>query len=367
MKRKVFALFMATITVLSFAACSGGNASAPAEEPDSDVSQEAETAEAPESNADKETVSWTLGSTATEDDPSIVVWQSIADELSTQTDGRFTLNLYTSSAIGNETEMIEMVRTNTLTMMATNLTTPQTFIEDFSVFGLPYLFHSAEDLLNYTSSEGNRCAELFQRLEDEYNLRVLDVEINGTRCLTTKGIKQITTPDDLKGIKIRSMDAQSSQDTITALGGTPIPISFSELYMALQTGVVNGQDNPISVTYTNKLYEVADYIYRTDHSYNTCMWLINPDAYDSLDAEDRELFDSLVEKYIQDEYPTLISDYIETAETDIEASGCKIIDVTDFDIEAFYKNAAVVVDENYLVNETFAPYIEEIRETYHYE
>ena len=176
-----------------------------------------------------EKVAWTLGSTSTEEDPSVQVWQSIADELSAATDGRFTLDIYTSSTIGNEAEMIEMVRTNTLTMMATNLTSPQTFIEDFSVFGLPYLFHSADDLLDYTSAEDNLCAELFQKLEDEYNLRVLDVEINGTRCLTTKGIDQITSPDDLKGVKIRSMDAKSSQDTITALGGTPIPISFSEL------------------------------------------------------------------------------------------------------------------------------------------
>lgn len=364
MKKKLLALFMAMIMTASFAACAGQKEAAPAE---NEVAEETAEEEASEPAAEQETVTWTLGSTATEDDPSIVVWQSLADELSAQTDGRFTLDIYTSSTIGNEADMIEMVRTNTLTMMATNLTTPQTFIEDFSVFGLPYLFRSAEDMLDYTLSEGTKCAELFQKLEDEFNLRVLDVEINGTRCLTTKGIKQITGPEDLKGVKIRSMDAQSSQDTISALGATPIPVSFSELYMAIQTGVVNGQDNPISVTYTNKLYEVADYIYRTDHSYNTCMWFINPDAYDALSAEDKELFDSLLAKYVRGEYKTLIADYIESAEAEIIASGCQIIDAEDFDIDAFYKNAAEIVDENYLVNETFAPYIEEIREIYHYE
>lgn len=317
--------------------------------------------------AENEKVTWTLGSTATEEDPSIQVWQSIADELSETTEGRFTIDIYTSSTIGNEAEMMEMVRTNTLTMMATNITSPQTFIEDFNVFGLPYLFRSAEDFLDYTSSENNKCRELFQRLEDEYNLRILDVEINGTRCLTTKGIDQIVSPDDLKGVKLRSMEAKASQDTITALGGTPIPVSFSELYMAMQTGVVNGQDNPISVTYTNKLYEVADYIYRTDHSYNTCMWFINPDAYDSLSEDDKKLFDSLVEKYLEKEFKTLMDEYNSNAEAEIEASGCKIIDTSEFDIDAFYDNAAKVVDENYMSNETFAPYIEEIRETYQYE
>lgn len=239
--------------------------------------------------------------------------------------------------------------------------------DEFSIFALPYLFHSQADFLDYTNAkEGTKLTELYQKLEDDYNIRSLAVEVNGTRCLTTKGVKQITSPSDLKGVKIRSMEAQVWQDVITALGGTPIPVSFSELYMALQTGVVNGQDNPISVTYANKLYEVADYIYRTDHCYNTSMWLINPDAYDALDEEDRALFDSLVEKYIHGQYRDEMGAYTEKAVADIESSGCQIIDSSEFDIQAFYDNAAQLIDEKYMTNDAYAPFIQEIRERYHY-
>ena len=313
-------------------------------------------------------IKWSWGTTLSDEtEPSVVAMQAIADELAEATDGRFTLQLYLGSQLGNEAEMMDMLRTNTLTMLCTNITNLPTYEEEFSVFALPYLFRSQDDFLDYTNSkEGTLLVDLNKKLEDDHNLRILACEVNGTRCLTTKGIKQITTPDDLKGVKIRSMEAQVWQDVISALGGTPIPVSFSELYMALQTGVVNGQDNPISVTYSNKLYEVADYIYRTDHCYNTSLWLISPDAYDALDDADRELFDGLVEKYIHGQYREQMADYIDKAASEIEASGCEIIEPEDFDIEAFYANADALVNDKYLADDLYAPFINEIRERYNY-
>ena len=318
--------------------------------------------------AGEEKIEWSWGTTLSDEtEPSIVAMQAIADELSEATDGRFTLTLYTGSSLGNETEMMEMLRTNTLTMVCTNITNLPTYEEEFSVFALPYLFRSQEDFLDYTNAkEGTLLVDLNEKLENDHNLRMLACEVNGTRCLTTKGIKQITSPDDLKGVKIRSMEAQVWQDVIAALGGTPIPVSFSELYMALQTGVVNGQDNPISVTYANKLYEVADYIYKTNHCYNTSLWLICPDAYDALDDEDKALFDSLVEKYIHGQYRAAMAAYIEKAAADIVASGCQIIEPEDFDIDAFYANADALVNDKYMVNDLYAPFINEIRERYNY-
>lgn len=318
--------------------------------------------------AGEEKVSWSWGTTLSdESEPSVVAMQAIADELAEATDGRFTLDLYLGSQLGNETEMMEMLRTNSLTMVCTNITNLPTYEDEFSVFALPYLFRSQEDFLDYTNAkEGTLLVDLNKKLEDDYNLRLLACEVNGTRCLTTKGIKQINSPDDLKGVKIRSMEAQVWQDVIAALGGTPIPVSFSELYMALQTGVVNGQDNPISVTYSNKLYEVADYIYRTDHCYNTSLWLISPNAYDALSDDDKELFDSLVEKYIHGQYRDQMADYIAKATEEISASGCQIIEADEFDIDAFYANADALVNEKYLVDDLYAPFINEIRERYGY-
>ena len=379
--KKLLSILLALIMLLTLAACTGKSAvSAPADTTQQSLAMmfpqktgDTRSAEEQASNedaadAEKPVINWSWGTTLSDKtEPSVVAMQDMADELKEKTNGRFTLTLYIGASLGSESEMMDMLRTNTLTMLATNITNLPTYEDEFSIFALPYLFHSQADFLDYTNAkEGTKLTELYQKLEDDYNIRSLAVEVNGTRCLTTKGVKQITSPSDLKGVKIRSMEAQVWQDVITALGGTPIPVSFSELYMALQTGVVNGQDNPISVTYANKLYEVADYIYRTDHCYNTSMWLINPDAYDALDEEDRALFDSLVEKYIHGQYRDEMGAYTEKAVADIESSGCQIIDSSEFDIQAFYDNAAQLIDEKYMTNDAYAPFIQEIRERYHY-
>ena len=369
--KKLLSILLALIMLLTLAACTGKSAvSAPADTTQTGDTRSAEEQASNEDAADAEkpVINWSWGTTLSDKtEPSVVAMQDMADELKEKTNGRFTLTLYIGASLGSELEMMDMLRTNTLTMLATNITNLPTYEDEFSIFALPYLFHSQADFLDYTNAkEGTKLTELYQKLEDDYNIRSLAVEVNGTRCLTTKGVKQITSPSDLKGVKIRSMEAQVWQDVITALGGTPIPVSFSELYMALQTGVVNGQDNPISVTYANKLYEVADYIYRTDHCYNTSMWLINPDAYDALDEEDRALFDSLVEKYIHGQYRDEMGAYTEKAVADIESSGCQIIDSSEFDIQAFYDNAAQLIDEKYMTNDAYAPFIQEIRERYHY-
>lgn len=362
--KKLLSILLALVMLLSLAACT--SKTDPASATDSTSSEQP--SETENTDAEKPTINWSWGTTLSDtSEPSVVAMQDMADELSEKTNGRFTLTLYTGASLGSESEMMDMLRTNTLTMLATNITNLPTYEDEFSIFALPYLFRSQEDFLDYTNAkDGTKLVDLYQKLEDDYNIRPLAVEVNGTRCLTTKGIKQINSPADLKGVKIRAMEAQVWQDVISALGGTPIPVSFSELYMALQTGVVNGQDNPISVTYSNKLYEVADYIYQTDHCYNTSMWLISPDAYDALDEEDRELFDSLVEKYIRGQYREEMEAYTEKAIADIEASGCQIIPSTEFDLQAFYDNAEQLIDEKYLTNDSYAPFIQEIRERYNY-
>ena len=366
--KKLAVVCLAGMMVLSLAGCGKKGENPIAEMP---VAEEAMQGGDTKDGKEKEAVSgekilWSVGSTTAEDHPSIQAYKKLAEALEKETDGRWTLEIYANSTMGTEQECIDMCRVGTLTICATNLTIMEQYIPDFGVFALPYLFRSWEDYSDYVDN-GELAQKLFQKLEESNNLRFMAIELNGTRCLSTNKIGEIQRPEDLKGAKIRSMEAPVWQDIISALGGTPIPVNFSELYMALQTGVVNGQDNPLALLYSNKFYEVLDNVYRTDHCYNTVAYWIYPEAYDALSAEDQVLWDRLVQEYLIDDYETMMESYNKEAEDAIKESGVRIWEPEEFDIEAFYKSADDMVNEKYLTNETYKPYIEDIRATYHYE
>lgn len=143
-------------------------------------------------------------------------------------------------------------------------------------------------------------------------------------------------------------------------------MNFSELYMALQTGVVNGQDNPVVIVYTSKFYEVIDNFYRTNHAYNTSPLMINPQQYAALDAEDRALCDRLVKEILVDEYYRLMEHYNEEAEQALRKANVRVWEQDEIDMPAFYASADALVNDKYLKKEVFKKYILDIRKTYNY-
>ncbi|MGI6777881.1 MAG: TRAP transporter substrate-binding protein [Acetivibrionales bacterium] len=365
MLKRVLTFALTVVMVFTMVACA--QQSTPVQDPNETIGDAEVSSQNNEESKEtsKKPIVWTVGSTTSEDHPSIKAFNMLADALSEATDGRWTLEVYANSTIGTEQECIDMCRAGTLTICATNLTIMEQFIPDFGVFALPYLFRSWEDYVDYVDNS-KLCRELLDQLEQSSNLRFLEVELNGTRCLSTNKIGTISKPADLNGVKIRSMEAQVWQDIIKALGGTPIPVNFSELYMALQTGVVNGQDNPIALLYSNKFYEVLDNIYRTDHCYNTVAYWVNPQAYDALDDADKKLIDELVQKYLVDEYEKMMLDYNKEAEDVIKENGVRIWEPEEFDINAFYASSDEMVNEKYLPDERYSKYILDIRQRYNY-
>ncbi len=314
---------------------------------------------------DKPRIEWRAGTTATDTHPVVIALEKFAKELSDATDGRWTIDIYPNGTIGTDQEVIEMTRTNTLTMCTSNFTVVETYIPDFGAFALPYLFRSWDDLYDYVTNQ-KLGVELFDRLKSEYGLQMFHVQQNGTRCLSTNLIPPIKRPADLKGVKVRSMEAEVWQDVIRALGATAIPVNFSELYMALQTGVVNGQDNSLVVTYSGKFHEVLNNFYRTDHSYNTNTYWINPDAYAALDAEDRALCDRLAKKIFLEDYYVMMEEYEKTAEEAFRKANVRIWEQDELDMPAFYANANEIIDSKYLDKEAFGKYIRDIRTIYNY-
>ncbi len=161
------------------------------------------------------------------------------------------------------------------------------FIPYVSMFAAPYMFDSYEHMTTALNGEiGDRINE---DLVSELGVRSLGAFYLGTRQLNLRDIGRVVrTPADMEGVKLRMPGTESWQFMGRALGANPTPLAFNEVYLALQTGTIDGQDNPLPTDFNASFYEVTRYIILTDHYINPIMPLINEDTWQSLTVQQRE-------------------------------------------------------------------------------
>ena len=310
-------------------------------------------------------IEWTVACCVTEENPQSVAVANIARDLEELTDGKFKWDVFYNSELGSETEVVELCRNNTVQFVTSNVTTMSSYVDRIGVFALPYLFHTAEDQLNYLATS-DVAYDMWNELEEATNLVTMGFQCSGARCLSTNGVKQITSPADMKGVKVRCMDAQVWQNVIAALGATPVPVAYTELYTALQTGVVQGQDNPASNTVDGKFYEVLDTFYETNHCYLISAFYTNTDAWDALPDDYKALLQGLFQKYLADQYFDDITAYLDECYKVIEDAGVTIVPQEDLDMDAFYESASSMIEEKYMSDEAYAKTIEDVNATFGY-
>lgn len=310
-------------------------------------------------------VKWTIAACLAKDNPQSVCLKEIADALSKATNGNFTWDIYYNSELGSESEALELVRNNTAQFVTSNVTTVPQYVDTIGVFALPYLFHSEQDELTYLSTSKS-CTALWKQLEESSNLVTLGFNCSGARCLSTKKVKQIKAPADLKGVKVRSMEASVWKDVISALGATPVPTAYTELYTALQTGVVQGQDNPVANTVDGKFYEVLDTFYKTNHCYLCSGYYTNTESWKALPDDYKALLEGLMNQYLGNDYHTRINEFADQGYKTMQKSGVKIVEQSDLDMKAFYDSASKMINEKYMSNKKYADIINDIKTTFKY-
>lgn len=175
------------------------------------------------------------------------------------------------------------------------------------------------------------------------NMRTLETINIGARQLTTKGI-DVKHPDDLNGRKIRAPGVLVYQSYVRTLGGNPIPISYTELYMGLQTGTAQGQENPISNIMSVKLYEVQDTLVLTAHAPTMGMFVINEDVWKKIIEKDQKTIQSVFSKVIP-EYEALAFAEEEGSIQKLKELGMTVVRQEDIDFNAFVKRSDKVVTE----------------------
>ena len=159
-------------------------------------------------------------------------------------------------------------------------------IPAWSVFTAGYLIRDPEH--QQKVFRGDIGKEFYKMVEDQMNIHILDVGYLGTRELDLRGDKKITTPEDLAGVKLRMPGSDAWQFLGTALGANPTPMAFGEVYTGLQTGAIDGQDNPLPTDKAAKFYEVTNQIVLTDHLVDAIFLSISKITWDKLSPEQQK-------------------------------------------------------------------------------
>lgn len=187
--------------------------------------------------------------------------RKLSELVSAKTNGNVTIKVYDSATLGDHLERQEGLRLGTIDMTLTSIGYLGGYNPIFNIFEMPYLFKDEKHQNKvYQGEVGQKIAK---EVENYGFVMIAFLEM-GARHITNSR-KPIVTPDDLKGLKIRVPETKSSIDGLTAMGATPTPMAFSELYMGLQQKQVDGQENPLSNIYASKFYEVQKYLSLTGH------------------------------------------------------------------------------------------------------
>jgi len=205
-----------------------------------------------------------------------------------KTDGAIKVALYCNSQLGGERESIEQVKNGSLEMATASAGPLTTFNNKFMVLDIPFAFDSYE--IAWGVLDGLVGQELLDSSEG-IGLKGLAYLENGYRHVTNN-VRPINGPEDLKGIKIRTMEAPMHMANFKELGANPTPVPWTELYMTMQQKVVDGQENPLANIWEVKMYEVQKYTSLTGHIYDAMPLMVNLKWFNKLPKE----YQAVIEK-----------------------------------------------------------------------
>jgi tripartite ATP-independent transporter DctP family solute receptor len=213
--------------------------------------------------------------------------QRFADLIRERTNGRIQITVYPDGQLGKgERELLEALQQGTVDLYVGSTGPVGGFSPSMMIVDIPFLFRDYAHVDKVLDGPIGR--QLLDDLE-KAGLKGLAFWENGFRNLTNSK-KPVRTPEDAKGLKIRTMENQVHITAWKAAGVIPTPMAWSEVFGALQQKVVDGQENPVAVVYTSKLYEVQKYLSMTQHVYSPAPIIMSLKKWQGLSKEDQELF-----------------------------------------------------------------------------
>ncbi|WP_074065756.1 TRAP transporter substrate-binding protein [Rhizobium etli] len=222
-------------------------------------------------SASAATMTLTLGHGAAPGNPRTIAAAKFAELVKQKTEGRIQINVAGAETLGSDSAMLTSLRTGALDLTANSQGATSAIVPELSALGLPFLFENTDKAM--TVLNGPVGTELNKRFE-AVGVVPLDWWDNGIRHLTNSK-RKVTSPADLAGMKIRTPADPMTIDIFQTLGAGTEQIAFGELYIALQQGVVDGQENPLANIESSKLHEVNKFISLTAHKWESTPFLMS--------------------------------------------------------------------------------------------
>ena len=195
-----------------------------------------------------------------------------------ESNNRVSIEIFPNGLLGGDKESIEGVELGTIQMSLPAVSVLSSYDPKFGLIDMPFLFKSDEAIFKALDNE---LGANYDKTLEEKGFHNLGYNYNGPRCISNNA-RPINEPKDLEGLKIRVMESPVFIDMFKALGANPTPMSFGEIFTALQQGTVSGQENAPSLVYASKFYEVQKYYSITDHTYSVMAILMNKKFFNDL-------------------------------------------------------------------------------------
>ena len=239
------------------------------------------------------------------------------------TDGEVQIDVAAGGVLGGERDVAEGIQLGTIdgAILGGIL---QNFDPAMAILEFPFLFRDTEHV--NAVMQGEVGEQIRQRLVDETGIRALGYVMRTPRELTT--LEPVESLEDIQGMQIRVPEMQAHLETWRALGANPTPIAFTEVYNALQQGVVDGQENPVGVIYANGIGEVVDYLAWTDHLVGFMLITISDARYQELTPEQQDalvraadearLYNEEQLEMLNDEWISALGEQVTFTEPDME-------------------------------------------------
>jgi TRAP-type transport system periplasmic protein len=211
-----------------------------------------------------------------------------------KSNGRMQIDIYPSSQLGNGRDQIEGAQIGSIHFHIGSVAPVTNFAPKFNLLNLPYLFESREHAFKVLDGKIGKDIAADLETRGLVNLGYME---NGWRHMTNNK-QQIKTSEDAASMKLRVQESPPYISFIKALGSTPVPIPFGELYTALEQHVVDGQENPLAQIYLNKFNEVQKYLSLTAHNYDAAVFIMSKTTYDTLPEDLQQVVDDAAKESV---------------------------------------------------------------------
>ena len=269
-------------------------------------------------------------------------------------EGRFKVQIYPSQQLGTERQCLELLQIGSLDMTKVSAGVLENFSPSIKVFGIPYMFKDKEH--TFRVLDGPIGDELLAGTE-KYWLKGLGYYDSGSRSFYTIN-KPIEKPNDLEGLKIRVMESQTAIDMVKSFGGSPTPISWGELYTALQQGVVDGAENNPPSFYLSRHYEVCKYYIIDEHTVLPDVVLMSTHLWNSLNEQEQVWVQKAMDLSVIEQRRLWLESETESLEA-VKAAGVEV----SYPDKSKFSDMSRSVSDQYAQDPLIKSFIDKIKNT----